>query len=306
MDKFEAFEKLKEFSKNLSAVSYEEIYDLLRNGIKNIPIPLAKIRKKSYIDRARANKGKALFKHIDELGYIKDKNVIENHLTSFGRANCPHQVMFYGALETSKIDKQRLTAIAETSHIFRNPGTDCIEGEHYTVSRWETNEEFYVVEVVFSEYALKNNPDIAQSFEKQKRFLQEHNLGEKETSFHLEFLKFISEEFSKRVRNDHDYKISVAYTNITSLHPDVKGIVYPSVQTDYFGVNIVLPPQTVDKHLKPIICSTQILYKKGQNSLIDNGEHYCENIEINSKIKWQESDKSILTDKEQVLRHLKK
>lgn len=196
MDKFQAFGKLKEHSKNLSTVSYNEIYDLLKNGIKQIPIPLAKIKKNAHIDRVRPNKGKILFKHIDELGYIKGKNVIENHLTSFGRANCPHQVMFYGALETSKIDKQRLTAIAETSHIFRNPGTDCIEGEYYTVSRWETNDEFFVVEVVFSEYALKNNPDIAQSFEKQKKFLLEHDLDEKETSFHLEFLKFISEEFS--------------------------------------------------------------------------------------------------------------
>lgn len=94
--------------------------------------------------------------------------------------------------------------------------------------------------------------------------------------------------------------------NIVLLHPDVDGITYPSVQTDYFGVNIVLPPETVDKYLKPIICSTQIVYKKGQNSVISNGEHYCKDIDINSEIEWQESDKSILTDKEQALRHLEK
>ena len=68
MDKFEAFEKLKEYAKELSSVSYEEIYDLLKNGIKQIPIPLAQIKKNAYIDRVRPNKGKELFKHVDELG----------------------------------------------------------------------------------------------------------------------------------------------------------------------------------------------------------------------------------------------
>lgn len=180
MDKYEAFEKLKECSKNLTSVSYEEIVDLLKNGIKFIPLPIAKLRKNASIDRVRQNKGTALFKHIDQLGYIKDKYVIDNVLTSFGRANNPHQVMFYGALETSLIDRPRLTAIAETSHIFRVPGTDCIDGEHYTVSRWETQEELLVVEVVFSEYALKINPDIAKSFENQKKLLHAKKLEQKE------------------------------------------------------------------------------------------------------------------------------
>lgn len=89
MDKYEAFEKLKEYAKDLSSVSYEQVYDLLKNGIKYIPIPLAKVRKHTHIDRVRPNKGTALYEHIDNLGYIKDQEVIEKYLTSFGRANCP-------------------------------------------------------------------------------------------------------------------------------------------------------------------------------------------------------------------------
>lgn len=305
MDKYQAFEKLKEYSKNLTEISYEEIYDLLKNGIRFIPLPIAKLWKNAYIDRVRPNKGTILFKHIDDLGYIKDKNVINNVLTSFGRANTPHQVMFYGALKTELIDKPRLTAIAETSHIFRNPGTDCLEGEHYTVSRWETQKELFVVEVVFSEYALKNNPDIAKSFQNQIKFLQEHNLEPQEIAFHLDFLKFISEEFSKRVSDPEEYKISAAYTNLALLHPDVSGITYPSVQTDYFGVNIVLTPEVVETCITPKICSTQILYKKGMKSLIANGKHYCKEIDANTDIEWKEHGLEILTTKEQVIEHLK-
>lgn len=293
MNKYEAFEKLKKCSQNLSTTSYEEIYDLLKNGIKRIPLPIAKLWKNAYIDRVRPNKGETLFKHINNLGYIKDKDVIKNVLTSFGRANNPHQVMFYGALETSLIDKPRLTAIAETSHLFRVPGTDCLDGEHYTVSRWETQKELLVVEVVFSEYALKNNPDIAKSFENQKNLLQEHNLEQEEIDFHLDFLKFISEEFSKKVSNSEDYKISAAYTNLALLDPDVSGITYPSVQTDYFGVNIVLTPETVDQYVKPIICSTQIVYKKGMKSLIANGKYYCKEIDLKNDIEWKENDSKI-------------
>ncbi len=306
MDKYEAFEKLKEHAKNLENVSYDEIYDLLKNGIKFIPLPLAKVRANAFIDRVRPNKGEALFEHIDQLGYIKDKYIIDNILTSFGRANNPHQVMFYGALETELIDKPRLTAIAETSHIFRVKETDCIDGETYTVSRWETQDEFLVVEVVFSEYALKNNPEIAKSFENQKQFLHAHNLEEKEVAFHLEFLKFISQEFSKKVENPNDYKISVAYTNLALIHPDVSGITYPSVQTEYFGVNIVLPPETVDKYVKPIICSTAIVYKKGMKSLIANGKNYCKEIDTSKNIDWREHPVDFLTPKEEVLKHLER
>lgn len=305
MNKFQAFEILKEYSNNLKNIPYEEIYSLLKNGIKQIPIPLAKIKKGAYIDRVRKNNGNSLFNSIDELGYIKNQEIIEKYLTSFGRANCPHQVLFYGAVETSQIDKQRLTAIAETSSLFRIPNQNCIDGEYYTVSRWETLEEFLVVEVVFSEFALANNKDIQTSYEKQKEFLNNKGLQDEEIQFHLDFLKFISEQFSKKVDDPDDYKISVAYTNIALLHPDVKGISYPSVQTEYFGVNLVLTPNTVDDFLKPIICSTQKIYKNGLNTLIANGEHYCDNIDVNKEIEWKENDKSLITDYEEVKKHLK-
>lgn len=304
MDKYQAFEKLKELSQDLSSVSYKEIFDLLKDGIKQIPIPLAKISKKTNIDRVRANNGENLFNHIDELGYIKDKKVISGLLTNFGRANCPHQVMFYGALETSLIGQQRYTALAETSRLFRDPTSECLDGEHYTVSRWETTEDFLVVEIVFSEYALKNNPEIVTSFENQKKFLKEHQFDDKEMSFHLDFLKFISEEFSKKVNNPDEYKISAAYTNIAFMHPDVKGISYPSVQTEYFGLNIVMPPDSVDRLLIPKICSTHTVYKKGQKSLMTNGRKYCNTIDHKQNIDWQDADPSILTDRITIAKYL--
>ncbi|TQI71181.1 hypothetical protein JM79_2108 [Gramella sp. Hel_I_59] len=298
MDKYEAFEKLREYSKDLSNHTYEEIYELLKSGIKAIPIPLAKIHKAAFIDRVRQNDGTQLFKHINDLGYIKDQDVIDKILTSFGRANCPHQVMFYGALESYLIDKPRLTAIAETSTLFRNPKLNSHSGDLFTVSRWETSNEFLAVEIVFSKYALANNEAVKKSYERQIKMLEEHGLEQKEIDFHLDFLKFISEEFSKKVTNHEDYKISAAYTNIVMLHPDVQGIVYPSVQTDYFGINIVVPPETVDRLINPKITSTLTLYKNGLKSLITNGKYVCKNINPKKDLDWQETGHKQLSEEE--------
>jgi len=304
MNKFEAFEKLKAYSKDLSSVSYDEIYDLLKYGIQKIPMPLSKIKETAFLDRVRRNDGTKLFRHIDELGYIKDEDIVKKYLTEFGRANRPHQVMFYGALETELIDKPRLTAIAETSDIFRNGGSDCISGDIFTLSRWQAHSEFTAVEVVFSEHALATNPEIQRSYAKQLAFLNEKGLPEEEVKFYLEFLKFISSEFSKPVVNHHDYKISAAYANLALEHPDVEGITYPSVQTEYFGINMVMPPSAVDKYFDPTVCSTQVVYRKGQKSLIANGAHYCDNIDPTTEISWKETDPSLLTPLEEAQRYI--
>ena len=72
--------------------------------------------------------------------------------------------MFYGAIKTYPIDKSRMTAIAETSKLFQDKYGQNLDGEKYTISRWISNEEFFVAEIVFAEEAIKNNPDIKRSF----------------------------------------------------------------------------------------------------------------------------------------------
>ncbi|SEM64991.1 hypothetical protein SAMN05421856_10570 [Chryseobacterium taichungense] len=300
MTKEEAFEKLKEFSKKLDTISYDEIYTLLRESVRRIPIPLARFHKDRELDRARLNKGDTLYNSIDDLGYIKDRNVIDNFLTEFGRANKPHQVMFYGAIRTSPIDKPRVTAIAETSKLFQDKNGYNLDGEKYTISRWISNEEFFVAEMVFAEEAIKNNPDIKRSFEKQIGFADE--LDEDDIEFYKEFLIFISEEFARKIEKNDDYKISVAYTNLILEHPQVEGVMFPSVQTNYFGANLVIPVETVEKYFTPQVCSTHILYKTPEKTLIANGEHYCDEI-TGQEINWKLTDEQYLSSKEEIKRH---
>lgn len=289
-EKIKAFSLLKEYADRLTEISYDKIVDLLSNGIKQIPFPMAKLHKGHFIDRARKNENNKLYKHINELSYIKDNYIIQNKLTKYGRVNLPHQVMFYGALKTPYIDKTRLTAIAETSDLFRNIQQNQFGEEYYTVSRWRIKEELEGVEIVFSDDALKNSEYIRKSYEKQKQFLEELKLTKQEKDFYLEFLRFISNQFSKRVNNYEEYKISVAYANIVLSHTNINFIVYPSVQTEYRGENIVLKPEIVDKYLEPVICSTHILYKDTNGALIDNDIYRAKNIDFSKDLEWEKDD----------------
>ncbi|AKH93223.1 hypothetical protein [Elizabethkingia anophelis] len=302
MTKEQAFEKLKEYSTQLEYISYEDIYNLLRYSIKRIPIPQAKFNNNSKIYRARLNKGDELYRSINDLGYIKDKNVIDNYLNEYGRANKPHQVMFYGGVRTSTINEPRVTAIAETSKLFQNKNGHNLDGEKYTISRWRNNQEFFVAEIVFAKDAIKNNPDIKKAFNNQIKLAD--SLKEKDIEYYKEFLVFISEEFARRIEKNDDYKISVAYTNLILEHPEIEGIVFPSVQTNFLGANLVVPPTTVDKYFVPEVCSTQILYKTSDKTLFANGEHYCDTME-EDELKWKETEPQYLSSKEEIENYFK-
>lgn len=302
MTKEKAFEILKEFSKKLDQISYDDVYNLLRESIQKIPIPMAVLHKNTEVDRARLNVGSELYNNINDLGYIKDDDIIENYLKNYGRANKPHQVMFYAAIRTSLIDKPRLTAIAETSKLFQDKNGYNLKGEKYTVSRWLGNEKFYVAEIVFAKKAIENNPDIKRAFENQIDFANQS--GEKDLEFYKEFLIFISEEFARKITKNDDYKISVAYTNLILQHPEIEGIVFPSVQTGYQGANIVMPPSTIDKYFQPKVCTTQILYKTFENMLIANGEHFCNDISTDT-LEWQLTEKQYLSSEDDIKRHFK-
>lgn len=167
----EAFSLLKKLSLNLRDVGYYEVLALMR-VIGRLPIPIARIPVGVSIDRVRKNIGEKLFSAVDDLSYITDPNVIRDRLTEYGRANKPHTVMFYGAVESSLVRHQRITAIAETSALWQDKAANNIGGEFYTVGRWVTTSELFVAEMVFATEALAINPDIQIAYLKQAEFLK--------------------------------------------------------------------------------------------------------------------------------------
>lgn len=173
-----ALNELISYRDKLDRIEYEDIKTLIKTSIRHIPIALAKLSKGTAVDRVRLNKDKVFFTSQDELSYIKDETVIEQFMTEFGRANKSHQPLFYGALKSSKIKHNRLTAYLETSTLLRDNDTILLKGQLFTLGRWTTKQELVIPEIVFSDEGIKNNPDTAASFQKQYDFLKEEPMRE--------------------------------------------------------------------------------------------------------------------------------
>ena len=298
----EGLNKLKELSTQLDKVEYDDIVDILKNSIKRIPIPLAKLQTNTNIDRARQNIGETLFQNVDQLTYIKDRKVIDDKLTEFGRANQPHQVIFYGALETTNLKHQRITAIAEISKLFQNPNGINLNGEFYTVSRWTNKEELSLAEVVFSSEAIRINPDIRKAFEKQTEFAKQ--TGEDDLEFYTDFLIFISDQFARPIQTHNDYKISTAYTNFVLTHPQVQGIAFPSVQTQYVGVNVAFKPKIVDDFFSVEVLSIQRFYKNVMKMYLANYKNCLNPNACYDNITWSDLEPQYLTTNEYIQNYL--
>lgn len=294
----EALDLLKQLSTQLDKVDYTEIVHVLKNSIKRIPVPIARIPPNTAIDRVRNNIGEDYFTDVhNQLSYIKDQKIIDNYLIEFGRANEPHQPMFYGAVESTLIGHQRITALAETTELFQNPNGVNWNGELYTVSRWRNNEEVFLAEVVFSQDAIDTNPDTKRAFEKQTGFARAEGV---DADFYLEFLVFISDQFARQKTTHDDYKISTAYTNLVLSNPNIHGVAYPSVQTHYQGQNIVLLPVVVDKYLTVEVLSVQRLYKNKMRSYLNNVKNCLNPNECSNNIVWVELDPAHIASHDEI------
>ncbi|MDE3740533.1 hypothetical protein [Maribacter polysaccharolyticus] len=277
-----AFKELISYSVKLDEIEYKDIRDLIKESLRHIPITTAKLHKNTPIDRVRINGKIKFFNKEDDLTYIKNKSVIEKRLLEFGRANKPHEPLFYGALESSLIKQNRLTAFLETSTLLRDTKSVCLEGQLFTLARWVTNKELIIAEIVFSDDALKNNPDTLKSFNNHFEQIKMHPMRE----FGLQQLQFFSNEFSKEAKSHHDYKICVAYSDLLLNDYGIAGITYPSVQSGYQGQNLVLRPDIVDKHLKLYSVSTHRMHKNQMESFLGNYFHTQNFGKDNSNFVW--------------------
>jgi hypothetical protein len=240
---------LEQIMHNLHYVDYDIIYNVIRD-MPDKAIPIAKIKKGAPIDRVRINKNGQIFNSISEINYITDSKVLES--LEFGRANKAKQGVFYGAIESNEISQHRIVSYFETSEILKDLDKfDTIE-EIFTVSRWIVKEEFQVIEMIFSDEAIKASIDTKSSYDFQLLKLADESLKE----HYIAQLKFFSNEFAKvEIDTTDDYKISSAYINYLWDNTSFKGVTYPSVKSLYKGQNIALKPECVDKYLElELVC----------------------------------------------------
>lgn len=281
---------------SLRNVEYEHIYELIRSLRYKI-LPTALLKKGWFIDRVRLNQpADVLFTRKDEISYITDQYVLQN-CVDFGRANVKGQGIFYGAVLSPEIEQPRLSAYLETSKIYKHlerfpmaPENQNLT-ETFTVSRWRILEDIEVLEMIFSEEALKVSHYAQESLKNQLNNLK----GHERIQHFIEQCTFFSNEFA---RNDieqgenYKYKISSAYINYIWNQTDFKGITYPSVATKYKGQNVALMPEFVDKYLELescLLCKFERI--NGVNLPIDNS-HLCTDLGNDQMdFQWREDPK---------------
>lgn len=269
--------------KNLdfSKISYQKIVFSLLKDIVVIPVSIAKIHEGYPIFRARINRDGEIFSSESEISYRTDyKNI-----TEYGRANIPHQSMFYGAIESAEVKHPRIVNLFELSELFRTPNEK--DGEVImTAGKWRIKKEFQVIEMVFNKANIELNPDIKKAFEYQRDLMLKDHPEQIEQIENV--LEFFSDEFAKRdIKGDFDYKISAAYMNmVLSQHNELHGITYPSVRMDSKANNIALFPESVENLLELEMVGMFKIIKKGKHSTMENIAIATDLGNYNTNFKW--------------------
>lgn len=246
-------QKLNELKEMDNISSYSHIKNILKNQI--IPVPHLEYKPFRIIRYRRHNKGENFFEHSHELSYRTDILNIQN----FGRANEPGQGLFY-----CNDNKNQETGISEAVSIFR----DNIESQEeiLTIGAWDLNKPLNLVMILPTEQNSGKNSD----FDKMKEF---YNGFEKSEEFEdlKRFNEFLANEFTLDLeKQKSNYKITCAFSNyIKEKFPEIDGIIYASVKSEFKGTNMVLWPEVVDEKLKFVVARKSIFKRVAKKAYVE-------------------------------------
>ncbi|MFY0481264.1 hypothetical protein ACI6PS_01560 [Flavobacterium sp. PLA-1-15] len=276
---------------DFSQLSYTKLIQKIRSLVF-IPFASAKLKSGHYIERARINKPDQIFYSEKDLSYRTDYENIK----TYGRANVPHNSLFYGAYESEAIALPRYVNLMETSEIFRNLETNNVDNADFimTVGKWKIINEMEIVEVVFDEKSIENSVDIQRAFE-----FHSERLKNELPQFVVQFqaiLKFFSNQFAKKnIKSHFDYMPSAAYTDLAINWRRFPGIAYPSVKTEFKGQNVVLSPSAVDANLQLEVVSMFRVLKKGKNTTVIPMRTAIDFGPMNTRFKWIDTNNEDFT-----------
>jgi hypothetical protein len=227
--------------------------------LNGLPVIFKKIFKGQAIYRCRKHDTfEQRFTTRKEISYRTD---LEN-INSLGRCNAQNSSKLYGSFTNENGIIGYVTSIYETSPMVR----DKFEGhELYTIGQWIAKDDFYT-------YAIKPNPKDEHILwiKELIDIFNNHFEDKKATENQMEFHELLSHEMSKSVHKDenHLYQISALFAEII-LQQQV-AMVYPSVQTESNGMNIVFSPESFDKYFELNNILIGDLFRLKNNSVFRN------------------------------------
>jgi len=241
----ELIKKLSGLKEQNTISSYSHIKNILKNQI--IPIPFYDYKPFKLIRHRRHNNGEAFFQQSGQLSYRKD---ILN-IRDFGRMNEPGQGLFY-----CNDNKNQNTGISEAVSIFR--GNEDSNEEIFTIGAWNLKDSLKLAMILPTiENSGKNS-----EFDEMKKFYNGFEQSEEFDDL-KNFNEFLAKEFTLDLqKHKSNYKITCAFSNyIKEKFPEVDGIIYASVKSEFEGTNIVLWPEVVDQKLE-FVAARKSIFKR--------------------------------------------
>lgn len=216
--------------------AYSQIEQIIKNDLVEIDLPSKFFEPNLKFHRCCINYDNTDFQTVERISFRTD---LQN-ITEFGRANMPHQSIFYSA-------DVRPTAILETSKAFRGENYKDIDTISITTGHWESSQILKLSLFVGNKNAQEKNELIKELDTDIEKLTIELFQDESEKVF--EILNFISNEFATNTfENNNLYKISCAFAQ--SAYQKSDGIVYPSLQREFEGLNFAIKPEIVSNKLR--------------------------------------------------------
>jgi hypothetical protein len=202
--------------------------------------------------------------------------------TNYLRASTPNNTMFYGSV-ISEIDlnfeetkNSRIVGAMEVSSLIRS--SEIIEGwSRMTFGKWEVIEKISLVTIIDPTKTYEK-PYLNEMRDKYLIFLEQEPEYIREKT--KKWLIFLSEEFSKYVDNgnNHKYLISSKFTELLLTNLKYDGVIYPSVQSDGYGLCVAIHPRAMKKLKLTEVLQCKLLKKlneDGEGSILLENEKYC-------------------------------
>lgn len=167
------------------------------------------------------------------------------------RATLPHKTAFYGTIchNEDPLYKNRQIALLESSKLLKN-GKNAEGTEHYTISRWQTNDSLKLAVFVHDSIYPDVNNNKLLSMAKDA-FLKYRSFLDEPLQFDV-YEKYVTEQFAKPVDSlkDYEYIITATIAEMLMFASRVDGVMYPSVPSlGQYGMNVALRPDIADAKL---------------------------------------------------------
>lgn len=218
--------------------------------------------------------GKHVFRVRSGSGYCwKDKlSYPPEPSNEYQRASTPNKAMFYGSITGNNDDDMinaRLISSLESCRLLRE-GIESVGIERLTYSRWLVTKDINLIAIVSNRDYQKENPLLEELSTSYQMYVKQ--FPDKEDDC-LNFSNYLAEEFSKENSNnkDYNYLFSAIFTEIVTSHPEIDGVLYPSVKTfGSFGFNIAITTKCADENLKLDVAGEATLYKNKCKTYIES------------------------------------